>query len=78
MLRDGVAIAHQMSQHKVLRFGRKLTNMLRVRGREVRYPDVHLRSHSLMPMIAKKKAKAKKPVSKAAAKPKAAKKTKKK
>lgn len=31
-----MAIAHQMSHHEVLRFGRNLTNMLRVREREVR------------------------------------------
>jgi hypothetical protein len=78
VFRDAVAIAHQMPHHKVLRFRRNLTNMLGVREREVRFPDVHLRSYSLMPVTPKKKAKAKKPVTKAAAKPKAAKKTKKK
>ena len=36
MFPDGVAFVHQMSHHKVLRGGRNLPNMLRVRGREVR------------------------------------------
>ena len=44
----------------------------------MRSPDPESKEHSLMPMTAKRKAKAKKPMSKAAAKPKAAKKTKKK
>jgi hypothetical protein len=44
VLGDAVVIAHQMSHHKVLRFGFNLTNMLSVREREVRFPDVHLRS----------------------------------
>ena len=66
-----------MRQHKVLRLRAKLLNMLTFGGAGCAHTDVR-RSHSLMPMIAKKKAKAKKPMSKAAAKPKAAKKTKKK